>query len=146
MLEATPDLNTFLRPLVPYTEAFAARDHAHRLELLAASMTPDAQIWGPKRVFSGYQEISGKIDGFQVNWPECRLVLATGLNTFLNVARLGSAIIGADAAILASGHAVIELADDGRIRRVIPFWEPMPSLPADWPAHLALGYKRPVHS
>ena len=103
-------------------------------------MTPDAQIWGPRRVFAGYPEISEKIEGFHKNWPECRLVLETGLNTFLNAARLGAAIIGNDGAVLASGQAVIELADDGRIQRVIPFWEPLPSLPADWPAHLAPGY------
>ena len=133
------DVHAFLRPLVGYCEAFAARDHAHRFKLLAVSMTPDAQIWGPKRVFAGYQEISEKIEGFHKNWPECQLVLASGLNTFLNVARLGTAIIGPDGAILASGHAVIELADDGRIHRVIPFWEPLPLLPADWPAHLAPG-------
>lgn len=102
-------------------------------------MTPDAQIWGPQRVFAGYQEISEKIEGFHNNWPECRLVLATGLNTFLNVARLGTAIVGTDGAIRAAGHALIELADDGRIQRVIPFWEPLPLLPADWPAHLAPG-------
>lgn len=132
------DLDAFLRPLVPYHEAFATRDPLHRLELLAVAMTPDAQIWGPKRIFAGYQEISEKIEGFHRNWPECRLVLASGLNTFLNAARLGTAIVGSNGAIRASGHAVIELAEDGRIGRVIPFWEALPQLPANWPAHLAV--------
>lgn len=132
------DLDAFLRPLVPYYEAFAARDRTRRFELLAASMTPDAEIWGPQRVFAGYQEISDKIEGFHRNWPDCRLVLASGLNTFLNAARLSGAIVGSGGAVLALGEAVIELADDGRIRRVIPFWEPLPSLPAGWPAHVAV--------
>jgi len=131
----------FLRPLTVYLEAFAAHVPARRLELLSASMTPDAEIWGPKSVFAGYQEISEKIEAFHKNWPDCRLVLASGLNTFLNAARLGSAIIGADGAIRISGHAVIELADDGRIHRVIPFWEPLPPLPAEWPAHFAPGFQ-----
>src|SRR5262249_10154445 len=101
----------FLRVLVVYHEAFATRDRARRLDLLAASMTPDAEIWGPKRVFAGYHEISDKIEAFHKNWPECRLVLTTGLNTFLNAARLGCAIIGPDGAVRASGEAIVELAD-----------------------------------
>jgi mannose-6-phosphate isomerase-like protein (cupin superfamily) len=96
-------------------------------------MTPDAEIWGPKRLFAGYQQISEKIEAFHAHWPDCRLVLASGLNTFQNAARLGSAIIDADGAVLTSGHAVIELADDGRISRVLPFWDPLPALPAEWP-------------
>jgi len=129
---------------VVYHEAFATHDPARRLELLASSMTADAQIWGPKRVFAGYQEISEKIEMFHKNWPGCRLVLATGLNTFLNAARLGCAIIGPDGGVLASGEAIVELADDGRICRVIPFWEALPPLPAEWPAHFAPGYHADV--
>jgi hypothetical protein len=135
------DEQTFLRAFVVYHEAFAEHDPARRLELLASSMTPDAQIWGPKRVFAGYQEISEKIETFHKNWPECRLVLATGLNTFLNAARLGCAIIGPDGAVRTSGEAVVELADDGRIRRVIPFWEALPPLPAEWPSQFVPGYQ-----
>ncbi len=29
------------------------------------------------------------------------------------------------------------LADDGRIRRVVPFWEPLPPVPDGWPDELA---------
>src|SRR5438876_2696278 len=51
---ASVDEQTFLRAFVVYHEAFAEHEPARRLELLASSMTPDAQIWGPKRVFAGY--------------------------------------------------------------------------------------------
>jgi hypothetical protein len=131
------DDTAFLEPLKLYLEAFAEDDPALRLQLLSRALTPDAEIWGPKRVFAGYQEISDKIEGFHRNWPNCRLVLTSGANTFLNAARFGKAIVGHDGAILASGHSMMELADDGRIRRVIPFWEVLPPLPAEWPAHLA---------
>ena len=100
-------------------------------------MTPDAEIWGPKRVFAGYEQISEKIGGFHNNWPGCRLVLPSGLNIFLNVARLGGAIVGSDGRVLAQGQALIELAPDGRIKRVIPFWDALPPVPTAWPVHLA---------
>jgi hypothetical protein len=131
----------FLRPLAPYLQAFAEADPVRRLELLTRAMTPDAQIWGPKRVFAGYQEISEKIDGFHTNWPNCRLVITSGVNTFLSVARLGSAIVSVDGDTLADGQTVMELASDGRFMRVIPYWEPLPPLPSDWPEHLAARQK-----
>ena len=135
------DESQFLHSLKPYYEAFAERDPIKRLEFLSVAMTPDAEIWGPKRVFAGYEQISEKITGFHENWPGCRLVLSTGLNIFLNSARLGGAIVGPDGTFRAQGEALIELAADGRITRVIPFWDALPCLPAAWPAVLAAPRK-----
>ena len=132
------EASAFLEPLKPYFAAFAERDSSRRVELLAQCMTPDAEIWGPNRLFSGYAEISGKIEGFHNNWRGCRLVLASGLNTFKNAARFGNAIVRADDSVLASGHTVVELAPDGRICRVLPFWEALPPLPDSWPGSLAV--------
>ncbi|MBK7062453.1 MAG: hypothetical protein IPH51_19080 [Rubrivivax sp.] len=131
------DESQYLRVLKPYYEAFAERDELNRLLLLGAAMTPGAEIWGPKRVFAGYEQISEKIVGFHRNWPGCRLVLDTGLNIFANVARIGGAIVGPEGTVHTRGEALIELAPDGRIQRVIPFWEALPSLPAAWPQELA---------
>ena len=129
----------FYAALVPYYEAFAERDRARRIELLARAMTPDAEIWGPQRVFAGYEQIADKIDGFHQNWPGCRLVLASGLNTFLTNVRLRGAIVDTEGNTRAVGDAVMDFAADGRIRRVVPFWEPLPLLPAGWPTHVAGG-------
>ncbi len=130
--------SAFLKALQPYYEAFAERDEAERLRLLLLAMTPTSEIWGPKRVFAGYEQISEKITGFHKNLPGCQLVLDSGLNIFLNSARIGCAIVGPDGAIRARGEALVELADDGRIQRVIPFWDPLPPLPVAWPARLSV--------
>ena len=122
--------SAFLKALQPYYEAFAERDEAERLRLLLLAMTPTSEIWGPKRVFAGYEQISEKITGFHKNLPGCQLVL--------NSARIGCAIVGPDGAIRARGEALVELADDGRIQRVIPFWDPLPALPVAWPARLSV--------
>ena len=131
------DESQFLSALKPYYEAFSEQDESNRLRLLRAAMTPEAEIWGPKRVFAGYEQISEKIVGFHRNWPGCRLVPDTGLNIFLNSARIGGVIMGSDDAVRARGEALVELAPDGRIQRVIPFWEALPPLPASWPRELA---------
>ena len=129
--------SAFLIALKPYYEAFAEHDEGQRIRLLRASMTPNAEIWGPKRVFAGYEQISEKITGFHANWPGCRLVLDSGLNIFLNSARIGGAIIDSMGVVRGRGEAVIELAPDGRIQRVIPYWDHLPPLPAAWPRELA---------
>ena len=134
------EANAFLRMLRPYSEAFIETDLKRRSALLEAAMTPDAQIYGPKRLFAGYGEISEKITGFQKNWPNCRLVLASGLNVFHDAARFACAIVDANGVTRAQGEAVVELAEDGRICRVLPYWETLPPLPADWPAKFAVGH------
>jgi hypothetical protein len=136
------DHQALLETLIAYHEAFSEREEARRLELLTRSMTPDAEIWGPKRVFAGYEAISGEIAGFHHNWPACRLALTTGFNTFLNTAHLGCAIIGSDGAVRATGRSVIEFADDGRIQRVLPLWEELPPIPSGWPEHFAPGKRQ----
>ena len=133
------DESKFLSALKPYYEAFAQHDQSARLLLLQRAMTPDAEIWGPLRVFAGYQQISEKIAGFHQNSPGCRLVLATGLNIFLNSARIGCVILGSKGEIRARGEALIELAPDGRIQRVIPFWEALPALPTAWPSEFTIS-------
>ena len=69
------DESQFLSALKPYYEAFGEREETNRLRLLRAAMTPEAEIWGPNRVFTGYEQISEKIVGFHKNWPGYRLVL-----------------------------------------------------------------------
>ena len=129
--------SAFVEPLIVYLEAFAEHDPVRRVDLLARCLTDDAEIWGPQRIFAGYAAISEKIAGFHKNWPGCRLVLASGINTFRNVGRFADAIIGPDGSVAASGEAVIELAQDGRISRVLPFWEALPPIPESWPRDLA---------
>ena len=134
--------SAFLEPLEVYLEAFAEHDPVLRAELLARCLTADAEIWGPKCVFAGHAAISEKIAGFHKNWPNCRLVLASGINTFRNIGRFGNAIVAPDGSVAAIGQSVIELAQDGRIYRVLPFWEALPPIPDSWPRHLAQPTQR----
>ena len=129
------DESQFLSALKPYYEAFSEQDETNRLRLLRAAMTPEAEIWGPKRVFAGYEQISEKIVGFHRNWPGCRLVLDTGLNIFLNSARIGGVIMGSDDAVRARGEALVELAPDGRIQASAAEVSrpPEKAMPTFWP-------------
>ena len=132
----TPKL---LEVLELYFEAFAEDDPGRRGELLAACLTPDCAIWGHSHVYTGYAAISEKIAGFHSNFPNCRLVLASGLMTFDNIARSANAIVRTDGSVVARGEAVAQTAPDGRLCRIVPLWETrLPPLPESWPTHLAM--------
>jgi hypothetical protein len=135
----TVDAPAFFAMLSVYLEAFGEHDPVRRGELLGRCLTEDGEIWGPNRMFVGHSAISEKIAAFHVNWPNCRLVLATGIKTFENVVRLGNAIVGPEGSVRARGQTIFALAPDGRIRRVVPFWEEdLPRVPESWPAYLGV--------
>jgi len=138
-MNANVDVPAFLTIFTIYLEAFAEHDPVRRRGLLARCLSEDSEIWGPNRMFVGHSEISDKIASFHDNWPNCRLVLATGLSTFDNVVRLGNAFVGPDGSVRARGETIFALASDGRIRSVVPLWEAeLPPLPKSWQAHLGV--------
>ena len=131
--------SALLEVLEVYFEAFAERDPIRRGELLAQCLTPDCAIWGHSHLFAGYVAISEKIAGFHINFPDCRLVLASGLMTFDNIVRSANAIVRRDGSVVARGETVSEIAPDGRLCRIVPLWETdLPLIPDYWPAHLAV--------
>lgn len=83
--------------------------------LLSRCMTEDGEIWGPQRLFKGYEAVSEKIEGFHARMRGARLVLASGLNTFLNIARFKVAIVNEDGSTRSEGDSFIEMAEGGRI-------------------------------
>ena len=128
-----------LKVLEVYFEAFAEHEPICRGELLARSLTPDCAIWGHSHVYAGYAAISEKIAAFHTNFPDCRLVLASGVMTFDNIARSANAIVRRDGSVVARGEAVSEIAPDGRLCRIVPLWETdLPPVPDTWPAHLGV--------
>ena len=133
------NISALLEVLEVYFEAFAERDPIRRNELLAQCLTPDCAIWGHSHVYAGYASISEKIAGFHTNFPDCRLVLASGLMTFDNIARSANAIVRRDGSVVARGETVSEIAPDGRLCRIVLLWDAdLPPIPDSWPAHLAV--------
>jgi len=131
--------SAFLKVLEPYMRAFTERDVVRRQDLLRESMTETAEIYGPKVPFTGYEQISVKIDWFQTSWPECRLVMASGLNVYHDSARFACAIVNSDGELKAQGHAVVQLSSDGRVAKVLPYWDTLPPVPGGWPLELTGG-------
>ena len=138
-LKKCMEVESFHSSLQPYFQSFAECEPGRRLELLAQAMEPSAEIWGPKVVFRGYEDISAKISAFQRNWPQCRLLLASGIVSFQNAGHFAMVIANASGQVLASGYSVVELAPSGRIQRVLAFWGEPCAVPQGWPEHLVLA-------
>jgi hypothetical protein len=128
--------------LQAFYAAFAESDRDRRAELLASCLTPDAEITWPGDGFKGHAEISRKIDGFHQRWAGSRLVPTSGWNSYRNIVRVAGAIVDAQGVALAESQSVFELAPDGRIAKVWPFWEPLPALPDSWPEALSRRWGR----
>ena len=133
---------TIQRTLETFFAAFAEHDRVRRLPLLQRCLTEDAEIWGPQQIFRGYEGISDKIDGFHARRPGQRLVLANGWHVFENMVRIGVALVDEGGTMVARGQGAHEFAADGRMRRVLPFWEALPPIPAQWPAEFAVQQTR----
>jgi hypothetical protein len=67
------------------------------------------------------------------------LVLASGIMTFDNIVRFANAIVRRNGWVVARGETVSEIAPDGRLCRIVPFWETdLPPVPDSWPVHLGV--------
>lgn len=64
-------------------------------------------------------------------------MLTSGWNAYRNIVRVAGAIVDAQGVAVAESQSEFELAPDGRIAKVWPFWEPLPALPGPWPEALS---------
>ena len=62
------------------------------------------------------------IGGFAERWPGAQVVVTTGVDTHHGWARYGWAIRDASGEPLLQGIDVVEAAPDGRLRRVVMFY------------------------
>jgi hypothetical protein len=99
-----------------------------RLALLEHSVTADVELihptWGRSR---GIEALMEHIEGYTAALPDTRIVLSSGLDAHNDVIRYGWEIIDHDGQRMMEGVDVVELADDGRLRRVILFHGPLPA-------------------
>ena len=116
--------------LTAYDAAWNESDHAARAELLARSLTTDAELVDPTSgCFKGRDAINQRIAGFSERFPGARLRLTSGTDEHNGYARYGWAIDAADGSVMLEGIDIVERDEDNRFRRVIMFFGPLPPGP-----------------
>ena len=113
-----------------YAAAWAESDEAARLRLLEQAWADDGTYTDPLTQVTGREALSAAIGQFMTQSPGVRIVQTTGVDTHHAVLRFGWKVEGATAPPLAGleGFDFGELAEDGRLRRIVGFFGPFPSM------------------
>lgn len=99
-----------------------------RDQLLALSLTEDAELVQPNGRSLGRDAVGRRIAGLSDRWPGAVVEITSGIDEHHGFVRYSWTLRNGDAAVL-TGFDAGELAADGRLRRVVQFFD---SAPATW--------------
>lgn len=108
-----------------YLACWITADAGERADLVARHWTPDARMSDPLFDVSGHAGLIGIFAHFHDAYPGCAFRRVGGHAAHHDTARWAWEMIGPDGAIVLAGTDVATLADDGRLDRVIGFFDPV---------------------
>lgn len=110
-----------------YMAAWSEPDRALRAPLIEQCWADDGLYCDPVAEGRGREALDGFIAGMHTQQPGAKIILTSGIDQHHNQIRFAWAFIQADGATAIEGIDVGELAEDGRLARIIGFWGPPPS-------------------
>ncbi len=113
-----------------YAAAWCEPDEAVRRRLLERAWTDDGTYTDPLAHVAGREALVQHIGVFHQQAPGARIVRASGIDEHHRLLRFGWRILGATQPPLTAleGCDFGELADDGRLCRIVGFFGPLPCL------------------
>ncbi len=110
-----------------YGVAWNEGDEAARKRLLDKSWADGGTYTDPQSHAEGRDALSAVISGFQRQMADARIVATSGVDTHHGCLRFTWKVEGANGATLMEGIDFGELAEDGRIKRIVGFFGPPPA-------------------
>lgn len=110
-----------------YGAAWNETDEAARKRLLDKSWADGGTYTDPQSHAEGRDALSAVIAGFQQQMAGARIVATSGVDTHHGCLRFSWKVEGANGATLMEGIDFGELAEDGRIVRIVGFFGPPPA-------------------
>ena len=111
-----------------YDAAWNAPDQEARSRLLEESLTSDAELIDPDHgPVRGRTAINERIAGFSDRFPGARVSITSDVDEHNGFARYGWTITDREDNSVLEGIDIVERAEDGRIKRVIMFFGPLPA-------------------
>jgi len=104
-----------------------AADEEHRRRLADKALTADAFLLYPTFEAHGRVEAVATGERFHQDTPGVQIVMWSGVEQHHGWVRVAWCIVHADGSSGPDGQSVGELGDDGRLRRVIGFRNPLPA-------------------
>jgi len=116
-------------------------DGEEQVRLLELSPTEDAEFVQPNGRTLGRDAVRRRVAGLAERWPGARVEITSGIEEHHGYVRYAWSLKRSDSVVL-SGFDLAELAPDGRLRRVVQFFGPMPERQTDSTASPAHGAAR----
>lgn len=107
--------------------AWNERDLSRIRGFLEAALTPDVTFVDPTIETHGLAEFEENVRAFRAKYPKAALRRASDIDSHHNLSRYSWEIL-IDEKVVLLGFDVVETADDGRVRRVLGFFGPLPRL------------------
>jgi hypothetical protein len=109
-----------------YAAAWNERDEDRRRELLEKAWADHGAHVGPERMVVGRDALVDLIGAFQERQPWTRLEFTSEPEEHRGSLRITWALVGEDGAPVDEGVDFGELAEDGRLRKVVTFFGLLP--------------------
>jgi len=110
-----------------YLDAYGEPDRARRDELIARVWSADGALVDPPLTGEGHDGISTMAEAVQSQFAGHRFRRASGVDEHHGFVRYAWELVGPDGAVAVGGLDVGELDGDGRLRRVVGFFGPLPA-------------------
>lgn len=108
-----------------YAAAWDEPDRNRRRAMLEASVTADAVYVDPTVELRGIAALVDHIDAVQRRFPGTHLELTTAVDQHHGLGRFGWRRVLADGTARPDSIDIVELAEDGRLKRIIGFFGPL---------------------
>ena len=113
--------------IATYDGVWNERDDAERRRLLERCWADDGELVDPRAGrFRGRDAVLERLAGFRERFPGARVEITSGLDENHGFVRFAWTILGEDGSELLDGMDFAEVAEDGRLRRVVMFFGPLP--------------------
>jgi hypothetical protein len=109
-----------------YLDAYGEPDRARRDALIAGVFSADGTLVDPPLTGDGHRGISDMAEAVQSQFAGHRFRRTSGVDEHHGFARYGWELVGPDGAVAVGGLDVAQLDADGRLRRVVGFFGPLP--------------------
>jgi hypothetical protein len=121
-----PQAPTVEETVAAYGEAWNEADEVKRAALLELSFAADGTYEDPQSRYEGRDALSEGIRDFLGRNPGARIEIASGVDRHHDKIRFRWRLLAADGSITSEGMDYGELAEDGRIKRIVGFFGPFP--------------------
>jgi len=113
-----------------YLAMWNERDPDARARLIEKAWTDDGSYVDPLLSADGHAELSAMVEAVQTRFPEHRFQRTSGVDAHHDLVRVAWRLVRADGDVAVAGIDVGEVADDGRLQRIVGFFGELPPMEA----------------